>query len=86
MFDSGVILKEEVRCWSLSGIKGLMHHSETITSYIFYFSALAVSKPNDQMYPYDFRDAVKKKVTINTCNRFDCKTVDVGDIFCRGMV
>ena len=38
------------------------------------------------MYPYDFRDAVKKKVTVNTCNRFDCKTVDVGNIFCRGMV
>ena len=28
------------------------------------------------MYPYDFRDAVKKKVKVNTCNRFDCKTVD----------
>ena len=51
--------------------------------YIFYFSALAVSKPNDQMYPYDFRDAVKKKVTINTCNRFDCKTVD-GEYFLSG--
>ena len=23
MFDSGVILKGEIRCWSLSGIKGL---------------------------------------------------------------
>ena len=30
------------------------------------------------MYPYDFRDAVKKKVTVNKCNRFDCKTVYVG--------
>ena len=38
------------------------------------------------MYPYDFRDAVKKKVKVNTCNSFDCKTVDVGNIFCRGMV
>ena len=35
------------------------------------------------MYPYDFRDAVKKKVKVNT---FDCKTVDVGNIFCRGVV
>ena len=35
------------------------------------------------MYPYDFRDAVKKKVTINTCNRFDCKT-GCGEYFLSG--
>ena len=33
------------------------------------------------MYPYDFRDAVKKKVKVNT---FDCKTVDVGNISVGG--
>ena len=26
------------------------------------FSFAAVSKPSDQMYPYDFKDAVKKRV------------------------
>ncbi|XP_068733005.1 DNA polymerase alpha catalytic subunit-like [Montipora capricornis] len=46
-------------------ISALVHHEVSLDKaapkQMFQYHFCAVSKPNDQMYPYDFKDAVRKK-------------------------
>nr|XP_058965646.1 DNA polymerase alpha catalytic subunit-like [Pocillopora verrucosa] len=59
------MLNTKTHTHEILAVSALVHHEVSLDKAApkqkFQYHFCAVSKPNDQMYPYDFRDAVKKK-------------------------
>ncbi|CAH3146316.1 unnamed protein product [Pocillopora meandrina] len=59
------MLNTKTHTHEILAVSALVHHEVSVDKAApkqkFQYHFCAVSKPNDQMYPYDFRDAVKKK-------------------------
>ncbi|XP_022788586.1 DNA polymerase alpha catalytic subunit-like isoform X3 [Stylophora pistillata] len=60
------MLNTKTHTHEILAVSALVHHQVSLDKAApkqkFHYHFCAVSKPNDQMYPYDFRDAVKKKI------------------------